>query len=151
MRRGWRGPSVKERTQVLSDMGFESYLDYLNSDMWKAIRARVLKRDGYFCSCGARAAVVHHNSYDKDSMTGDSIDALRSLCDSCHESVHFPESPRKKVVWCKCPGCGGPLRRNHKLKRWTCRVCKKIKGARWKWSRGALGRHAKAKYRSQFQ
>ena len=65
------------------------YQLYLESDVWLAIRDRVLERDGNTCQCcGRPAKVVHHRDYSNSTMTGESIDRLISLCKKCHKFIH---------------------------------------------------------------
>jgi 5-methylcytosine-specific restriction endonuclease McrA len=63
---------------------------YLKSDLWKAIRRRVLERDGKrCCRCKRPASVVHHQSYDKDVLAGTADYMLTSLCFDCHAFIEF--------------------------------------------------------------
>jgi 5-methylcytosine-specific restriction endonuclease McrA len=74
--------------RILNELGFKNYQGYLDSDLWEMIRKRVLLKDNYRCRCcGGAAYMVHHNSYDKATMEGATIDELYSLCSSCHEWV----------------------------------------------------------------
>lgn len=64
------------------------YAAYLLSPKWKAIRDKVLVRDGHRCQgcLGARATQVHHLTYDH---VGDELlFELIAVCDFCHERVH---------------------------------------------------------------
>lgn len=65
------------------------YAEYLRSDLWNSIRARVLRRDGNRCQCcGARAECVHHRNYSGATLSGSRLDGLLALCGGCHESIH---------------------------------------------------------------
>lgn len=69
------------------------YEKYLRRVLWKTIKARVLERDGHQCvRCGGKAAIVHHRTYDQAVMDGLADDWLNSLCEGCHEVVHYDES-----------------------------------------------------------
>lgn len=71
------------------------YEAYLASKEWKAIRGRVLERDGYRCyDCGHKANQVHHLSYAPEVMAGNDDSQLMSLCRECHRERH-PEKRRK--------------------------------------------------------
>lgn len=62
------------------------YSDFLQSPEWRALREKVIMRDGCACHmCKSRNNLrVHHLSYD------DLLDEnnLITLCDKCHENVH---------------------------------------------------------------
>lgn len=63
------------------------YLDYLQSDMWRARAAVVMKRDGYKCQrCGAPATEVHHKTYAR--IFEERWSDLVSLCSGCHQLHH---------------------------------------------------------------
>lgn len=75
------------RNRVLNELGFDSYTDYLRSDLWKSIRSRVLARFRGKCqSCGATATEVHHKHYSKSVLLGEHIIGLTAICRACHES-----------------------------------------------------------------
>jgi hypothetical protein len=66
------------------------YNDYLNSPFWYVIRYTVLYRDSHTCRlCGENAEVVHHHDYSRGTLYGMNLDALVSLCHSCHEQIEF--------------------------------------------------------------
>ena len=64
------------------------YQEYIESDAWKALRARVLKRDGGMCQgcLDARATEVHHMSYR--NFGAEFAFELVALCSSCHQRIH---------------------------------------------------------------
>lgn len=87
-----------ERAQIKSDRGWRNkvdplflvYEDYRKTKLWKAIKTRVLARDSHQCRrCKGKATLVHHISYEQDVMLGCDDGKLISLCDGCHEIVHF--------------------------------------------------------------
>jgi hypothetical protein len=66
----------------------DSYAEYLESDVWKKIRARVLKRDKNKClGCGKRAYAVHHRRYPRN-LGQERLDWLYSVCAECHSAIH---------------------------------------------------------------
>jgi len=72
---------------------------YLRSDLWKTIRARVLKRDGGKCfRCKKRANIVHHLSYEDDVLDGNADDLLVSLCFACHSFIEFDGSRKTSLA-----------------------------------------------------
>lgn len=78
---------------------WKAYNAYLQSDRWKALREKVLYRDGFMCQlqlygCGQAATQVHHLTYKR--VTRENTDDLTSVCNSCHEQQHerrFWEEP----------------------------------------------------------
>jgi hypothetical protein len=66
----------------------EWYYEYLQSDKWRAKRAKVIKRCGDVCEgCGEKPVTqVHHLTY---AHAGDELlFELVGLCDDCHELSH---------------------------------------------------------------
>ena len=75
----------------------EQYPVYLQSELWKFIRKRVLHNANYECAaCEARATEVHHRDYRPRVLRGDDISPLVALCARCHELV---EEARQKESW----------------------------------------------------
>lgn len=82
--------AYKRRDDVLRSLGFASYADYLQSDLWATLRKRCLGRYRHRCHmCGNRATCVHHRSYDKGTLTGKCPHALVALCHPCHKAIEF--------------------------------------------------------------
>ncbi len=80
------GNQYRRRARNLEKLGFSSYREYLASDLWREIRLRVLKRDGFVCQrCKGRATQVHHRKYVMKAMDGTNIGLLTSLCADCHK------------------------------------------------------------------
>jgi hypothetical protein len=75
-----------------------TYRDYLNSPLWKrVIRPRVLKRDNYLCRrCGGTANRVHHKSYAPEVLAGNCDEELASICEGCHDFIHFDDSGKPR-------------------------------------------------------
>lgn len=79
-----------ERDYNLFKIGFESYKDYLNSELWREIRKNVLSSSRYkcgICNCGANQ--VHHIDYSQDTLLGKDLSHLISVCPKCHKGVEF--------------------------------------------------------------
>ena len=103
---------LKRRQVILEDLGFKNYNQYLKSDLWKTIRERVLERDGRVCKGRAHAMMlqlaspdeaaqftelhVHHYRYDRDTLLGENIDDLITLCSKCHGVRHDIGKSRKE-------------------------------------------------------
>jgi len=80
----------KQRDEVLKSIGFSSYKEYLASNLWKSIRARVL-REFSTCQCGKPATQVHHRSYKKRYLLGRGKLrlAMKPICEDCHKQIEF--------------------------------------------------------------
>lgn len=79
-----------ERNKNLLAIGFGSYWEYLNSDMWKIIRAMVFETKGRKCvSCSSAASQVHHAAYDMETLVGSNLERLHPVCKSCHEAAEI--------------------------------------------------------------
>lgn len=84
------------KTRLIS-LGFNSYREYLASDLWKTIRHRVFVRDKFIClKCGKRAQHVHHLSYGMTVLAGSNDSRLVSLCQPCHHGLEF-DGDRKRT------------------------------------------------------
>jgi hypothetical protein len=77
------------RDAILTDMGYRSYADYLLSGLWQKIRSGVLSKDVWCAACGERAREVHHRSYTRENLSGESSEGLVSICGTCHESIEL--------------------------------------------------------------
>lgn len=64
------------------------YQEYLNSDHWKQIRLKALKRAGYKCQlCASNKELnVHHNTYKNKGH--ENLNDLVVLCRDCHKKFH---------------------------------------------------------------
>lgn len=61
------------------------YNKYLQSPLWKYIRARIWERDGGRCViCLKKAEQVHHIEYSDEIFRGEQDESLVSLCGNCH-------------------------------------------------------------------
>lgn len=89
-----------DRNRILRAMGFLTYADYINSDLWNDIRQRVLRRDQRrCCACLGPARQVHHLDYEAETLRGDSLDGLTTICDPCHTDAEFDPDGRKRGLW----------------------------------------------------
>lgn len=82
-----------QRNRWLLQIGFDSYKAYLLSEQWQAIRARVLA--GECAGCWRFANQAHHSYYSPANLSGESLDGLHGLCDSCHEYIEFGRNKTK--------------------------------------------------------
>jgi len=61
----------------------------LSSELYKDVRQRVLRRDGWRCqSCGTMSNLeVHHQAF-RSRSGDDSEENLITLCAGCHAGIH---------------------------------------------------------------
>jgi hypothetical protein len=89
-----------QRNALLTKLGYDTYDHYLSSWLWVEIRGAVLDRDGHKCKlCGADTNIVHHINYSKDTLLGDSLDALVSVCQACHRKIEFTDKNKKRSLF----------------------------------------------------
>lgn len=69
-------------------MGFRSYGEYLRSDLWKRVKAKMFERKGRRCFlCNDPAYTGHHNRYREDDLNGNCIRFLQPICRRCHDEI----------------------------------------------------------------
>ncbi len=77
-----------ERSCSLRSLGFKTYSEYLDSELWQSIRKRVFRDKGRKCfKCKKPASQIHHPSYAVDVMKGDNIEPLKPVCNKCHAAI----------------------------------------------------------------
>jgi hypothetical protein len=92
----------EERNEILKSLGFYSYQEYIDSDLWSIIRKEILSRDACFCRiCGKRGYEVHHFTYSKDILLGKRPEALITLCRDCHQHLEYDEKIKKPLRQCQ--------------------------------------------------
>ena len=87
---------VSSRQKILDEIGFDSYEEYMSSDLWrKEIRPKVKERFKGVCqSCKLEMQgkgvqqIVHHREYTKANLDGDTIEGLTLVCKTCHSRAH---------------------------------------------------------------
>ena len=89
MRRGlFNGRTYESRARVLRRMGFRSYAEYLKSDLWREVKARMFKVKGTNCYlCNRPAYTGHHNRYHEDDLNGNRLKFLHPICQKCHSEI----------------------------------------------------------------
>jgi len=87
-----------ERNEILKEIGFNSYADYLASPLWESIKTKVQDKLGRGCICCRQPAnAFHHRSYAKEVLTGENIsETILPLCRRCHRVIEF-HSKKGKV------------------------------------------------------
>lgn len=82
--------AYQTRLRNLKAIGFNSYPEYLRSDLWATIRGRVFKEISDKCkACNAPATEVHHRDYKTHMLLGHYIGDLVPLCRTCHHHIEF--------------------------------------------------------------
>ena len=94
--------AYEDRNRELGLLGFDSYDEYLNSQLWDLIRRSVLYRDhcecrNLYCPNAPRAKrkakprrkQVHHLGYTRATLLGINPAALVTLCTTCHRKCEF--------------------------------------------------------------
>lgn len=90
------GKNYDERDRFIRDIGFSSYRDYLASDLWRSIRARVYAAKGRKCVlCPQDASQLHHDRYHANDLLGKTLEFIHPLCEMCHKRIEFDEDGRK--------------------------------------------------------
>ena len=81
------------RNELLQQLGYTNYQEYLASDLWESIRQTVLDRDKNKCwCCQSFAYQVHHKSYSKSVLLGKNKRQLISVCTVCHKRAETTQS-----------------------------------------------------------
>ena len=64
------------------------YDAYINSDAWRHLWAKILRRDGYICQgcLTAPASQVHHHTYSHMGL--ELAWQLVAVCEECHDRFH---------------------------------------------------------------
>lgn len=80
----------QKRNQFLTRLGFNSYADYLSSELWASIRSRVYQTKGRGCYCCPNPAnQIHHHAYDLATLRGTVLRSLFPVCSKCHQKMEF--------------------------------------------------------------
>lgn len=86
------------RNYNLHKLGFVNYQEYLKSDLWKSIRAKVFEIKGHNCHvCKKYATEIHHNGYGINVLKGETIQPLRPICRKCHKAIEFIDGKKNTV------------------------------------------------------
>lgn len=87
-------PIVNDKNDV---MQMDYNTEYLSSKIWGKIKRRILKRDKKICFlCGGSGSIVHHKSYEREVLEGNADHMLITVCDGCHNIIHFNENGSKR-------------------------------------------------------
>lgn len=86
------------RNIILRSLGFDSYQEYLCSDLWQDIRYQVLSFKPRCVRCGVNASQVHHASYSKSVLLGKDFSQLRPVCADCHKFAEYEKGEKTSLV-----------------------------------------------------
>ena len=80
------------RSLRLTELGFDSYKDYIASSLWRRTRSDYWRSDrAKDCICGAtEGLVLHHLTYER--IGEERLDDLTPLCPECHSLIHALEA-----------------------------------------------------------
>lgn len=113
------------RNDVIRQLGFISYSEYLESVLWASIRKRVLSGGYARCiKCKRQADQVHHSRYDIDTLCGHCLIHLHPVCARCHSRSEYDLNGKKlsletanQNLLVKSGKARGPKRKTRKKKR----------------------------------
>lgn len=91
-----RVTTYKKRDDILNGMGYTSYAAYLESDLWRRIRSRVLLAGDECECCPEPATQLHHLSYDRPVLLGADVRSLVRICGDCHHRLEFDDKGGKR-------------------------------------------------------
>lgn len=87
--------SHNEKLKMVALLGFSSYEEYLNSDLWAWIRSQLML-DSRSTSCrvcqSTSGLCWHHRDYSVAILAGNfssTNDRIVRLCGDCHRAIHF--------------------------------------------------------------
>lgn len=80
--------SIAKSKETFDALWWEWYTGYLQSDVWKERRQKVLEREHYVCEAckEEKANHVHHTTYEHAGR--EPLFELRALCETCHDDIH---------------------------------------------------------------
>lgn len=91
--------SYGRRNEILLSIGFDSYAEYLKSDLWRVIRRLAFVTLGKQCfHCGNSAEMIHHGEYSHAVLLGRSLHGLIPVCEKCHHDAEFSKSGNKRSL-----------------------------------------------------
>lgn len=79
----------RKRDRLLLELGYNSYGDYLSSDIWKRIRIKFLAKNKVCYGCSSTSECVHHRMYTEGNLLGETESGLVPLCQYCHHKIEF--------------------------------------------------------------
>lgn len=99
----WRVDEKKKRPDDFQEAFPPHDIDYpayLESELWKDIRERVLQAANHLCmGCGKKAKEVHHRDYRPRILRGEDLSLLVPLCRKCHKFIHTDANGKHEGTW----------------------------------------------------
>ncbi len=86
-----------KRNDLLATLGYASYAEYLQSDQWRGLRQRIVRRFPNCLLCDADAVDVHHLDYQVDTLLGRRQHRLVPLCRYHHHQIEFDGNRKRDV------------------------------------------------------
>ncbi len=114
--------SYAARNAILKSIGFDSYAEYLASELWLGISAGILAKSGRCWVCRRRgtARQCHHDQYTRRNLLGETTHGIHSVCPICHRAIEFKAGKKLELLAARAE-----CRRLRKWKRWPKIVSKK--------------------------
>ena len=119
-----------ERNALLREIGFADYQEYLASDLWRGISARVMAKGKRCWVCRRRASArqCHHDQYTRRNLLGETTEGIYPVCPICHRALEFKAGKKLDLLAARAE-----CRRLRKRKRWPKIVAKRQAKLRRKW------------------
>lgn len=77
----------------------QSYLNYLDSAHWRALRHAAFERDGYRCQgCGTSKKLRGHHVRYRKNLEHCTVDDIQTLCEACHKRHHRKQRRARKKM-----------------------------------------------------
>ncbi len=130
-----------ERNETLKEMGFTSYNAYLESDLWREIKRKMLSKTiAVRCRICLRrnAKTLHHSSYERSVLLGENLTPLVPICHGCHKAIEFDGDRKVEHLKQVNDRMIARARRLHKSFRPTTNTSPKKGGRRRKKARNRL-------------
>lgn len=78
---------LKDIFKLTANLGFQNYHDYIESDVWKNRRRKMILANPTCVLCCKKSITVHHRTYRNLGGEKEKKDLI-PLCVSCHEYFH---------------------------------------------------------------
>jgi hypothetical protein len=84
---------------ILKRLGFNSYAEYLEGDLWKGIRRKFLSEKPRCSICGKKSTHVRFTTFSEAIFSGKDTDTLFPLCGNCFYRVEFDRNGvRRRLI-----------------------------------------------------
>lgn len=95
---------LKNKPGLLKKYGYKDWLEFYESNIFKKVQDKVLKRDNYLCNiCGVKAGGIFVKKNNSKMMEGIESNHLVSLCEQCFDYIKEDflgnkNSPQQRVI-----------------------------------------------------